>query len=731
MNKERKNLLIGFAEESFDILKQAAIKIEALRQTTIFKEVGYKDNMNTLCRMFNSIKGGAGFLELDAINRIALEAEALFKLLVITKPPITSELLDLFKRLNVFLIDSISQILDTSEVQPYQTDARDLVAEIQQEMMVLTDAMDQKPFEVFKEKDDYLEVIEISRTEQADLSEQDRIKFYVEANEMLKRGVELFRCLEKDVSDRQLLDDVHNIFAKFTRFSADYGYQDLLHISHEIMEAVQKTRNENIKVDSGIFSLMDEITEFLISGLKYINRGELPYIRPKRGLISLIRESFDDMVVTVEEKYFYGSLLNLDYGTIKDKIYEASKAGLEITTDDTQLFTTESIISLNNIPSLTQQADRDDLAEATRESSVIYDRRDDVNRRCRFDRRWATDELLRNQTVHIDTNDIKNLQKSYGDLLSAITSFKTVLSTARNSSELLINFHDLTTYTLEHSQLIEKIAGTTLFSSLYRLKEDFLEVASKSEKLIDIRIEGKEFQYAREFDNTLLAAISHAVRNSILHGIESSLERKEACKSDVAIITIRSDILPDETKISISDDGRGVDIDAIYNLARKKGLVTKPENLFSDDDILAFLFTSEFSTLETSKRTEHSGNGLAIMQETLKHIEGKVSLINKQGGGFEVVIHLPKASLPEEYRIVNVRDVLIAIPSSYICVNLLDNIEDSSAAHADRELIKTIDMRDFFVVSKDKKTSSIETILIEVADRIIELIVVSVPLFIS
>lgn len=201
------------------------------------------------------------------------------------------------------------------------------------------------------------------------------------------------------------------------------------------------------------------------------------------------------------------------------------------------------------------------------------------------------------------------------------------------------------------------ISGT--FRKMLRLVRD---LSQKQQKQVELILVGEE----TEIDKTVVEAIAdplvHIVRNSIDHGIETEEVRIAAGKPACGRIRLEAKQEGGEIWITIADDGKGLDRDAILAKAEAKGLVDSSRGEPTDSDIYQFIFAAGFST--AAKVTDVSGRGVGmdVVRRNIDKLGGRVDVDSTQGQGSEITIRLPLTLAIVEGMLVRVGTSVYTIP---------------------------------------------------------------------
>ncbi len=179
------------------------------------------------------------------------------------------------------------------------------------------------------------------------------------------------------------------------------------------------------------------------------------------------------------------------------------------------------------------------------------------------------------------------------------------------------------------------------FDSIYlRMNALIKQVSKESNKSVQLEIQGGNIEIERNILEKLIPGFEHAVRNSIAHGIESEEERKQKGKDPIGRIRLSAHRKGAEIWFTIADDGRGANIDAIRNKARKLGLLDEKQ---ADDKnyLLQLLFKQGFSTANKVTQVFGRGVGLDVLKDVVRESHGSIEVDTKVDKGMTICIRLP------------------------------------------------------------------------------------------
>ena len=180
------------------------------------------------------------------------------------------------------------------------------------------------------------------------------------------------------------------------------------------------------------------------------------------------------------------------------------------------------------------------------------------------------------------------------------------------------------------------ISGT--FKKMNRIVRDMTKNLGKKARLVLV---GEDTEVDKNIAEHIGDPLMHIVRNSMDHGIELPDERKAAGKSEQGMIILSAQNEGGEVVIKIRDDGGGMNREKIMSKAREKGLLTKPEEDYTDQEVFGFIFAPGFST--NDEVTEYSGRGVGmdVVVSNIRGLGGSVAVDSEEGKGTVTTIRIP------------------------------------------------------------------------------------------
>jgi chemosensory pili system protein ChpA (sensor histidine kinase/response regulator) len=211
-------------------------------------------------------------------------------------------------------------------------------------------------------------------------------------------------------------------------------------------------------------------------------------------------------------------------------------------------------------------------------------------------------------------------------------------------------------------QAIRIVPARGLFQRLARVAQEAARIEGRRIALVTV---GEETGLDRAVQDKAYEPLLHIVRNAVGHGIEPPDERVRAGKSPQGRITLEAVREGSTLLLSVQDDGRGLDHQAILAKARRLGLVG-PEETPSIDWLHALIFRSGFSTRSEANAISGRGVGMDVVAQEVARLRGTIELTSHPGQGTRIILRLPARLSLEQMIILRADGQPFALPVSLI-----------------------------------------------------------------
>ncbi|MTI62796.1 Hpt domain-containing protein [Methylophaga sp.] len=194
-----------------------------------------------------------------------------------------------------------------------------------------------------------------------------------------------------------------------------------------------------------------------------------------------------------------------------------------------------------------------------------------------------------------------------------------------------------------------------------RLERIVRQTATELDKKADFSIRGAELEMDRTILDRLVAPLEHILRNAIAHGIESPGVRLANGKPEQGQLQLQVLREGSEMVVTISDDGRGIDVDKIRQKALDLNLISADDTP-SEEELIQLILTSGFSTADNISQLSGRGVGMDVVSNEIRSLKGRLTIQSQRGKGTQFVIRLPLTLSVIQALLVKVQDEQYAVP---------------------------------------------------------------------
>ncbi|WP_240334662.1 chemotaxis protein CheA [Halorussus sp. MSC15.2] len=193
------------------------------------------------------------------------------------------------------------------------------------------------------------------------------------------------------------------------------------------------------------------------------------------------------------------------------------------------------------------------------------------------------------------------------------------------------------------------------------------DVARSQGKEVELVVSDADVELDRSIVDRLRDPLVHLARNAVDHGIESPEEREAVGKAPEGTVAISAERVGDEVVVELSDDGRGVNAQAVRERAVENGVVTPAEaEQLSDDETYDLLFEPGFTTSEEVTDVSGRGVGMDVVNRTVADLNGSVTVESDPGVGTTVRLRVPVSIALTEVLFVEAADQTFGVPMAAV-----------------------------------------------------------------
>lgn len=253
----------------------------------------------------------------------------------------------------------------------------------------------------------------------------------------------------------------------------------------------------------------------------------------------------------------------------------------------------------------------------------------------------------------------------------------------------------------DHTMSIRMLPIGTIFSKLKRLVRDLSKELGKE---IELVTEGAETELDKTVIERLNDPLVHLIRNCIDHGIEPPDVRENMGKPRNGVIILSAKQSTGHVLLSITDDGKGLDRNAIRTKAVEKGMVQKNAQI-TEQELFSLILAPGFSTATQVTNVSGRGVGMDVVRQAIDSLRGAISMESRSGEGTTITLKLPLTLAIIDGFLTQVGSDNYVFPLSSVeeCIELKSadtrNMHGRNIANVRGEIVPYIRLRDQFFIA--------------------------------
>jgi two-component system, chemotaxis family, sensor kinase CheA len=626
-------IFAAFVEEGNEMMDDVEPQLVELEQSQ--DDAGNVDLevVNSIFRLFHSMKGSAGFLELDNIVKLTHKAENLLDIFrkeeaQLEGPDVTLLLktIDLLRKVmedlaesghdNAFVAEVDSQVaqLQVSITAKLDTAPSNAESSLEPELELEGDPGDSKKAP--------------KSLPQIAITPEMHARYMEEADELLDLAEQNLLQALQDGADSQDLSEALRCLHSFKGNSGFMGYSHLEKLTHRTESVLECVVEGDVEADESALGV------FL-------------------GVVDLTRRSVVDLAngAPYDEASFQALHEHLERLMPMDPIPETVEEKPEEPAKAEAPQPKKGFIPLSNMkadtakPAAGKQAASPSQPAASKPAPA------------------KTTASKAGGSIRVDLNKLDSLMNLVGELVIAeamVTRNPDLLGHEfENLEKASHHLRRITSDLQDVAMSVRMVPLSGTFKKMVRLVHD---TALKAGKKVNLDLTGEE----TEVDKTVIEQISdplvHIVRNAIDHGLESAEERALTDKPESGTVTIGARHESGEVWITVSDDGKGLDRDVILAKAIQKGLVEGDGSELRDEDVYRLIFEPGFSTAAQVTEISGRGVGMDVVRKNIEKINGRVDIKSTLGKGSQFIMRIPLTMAIIEGMLVSVGRSTYNIP---------------------------------------------------------------------
>ena len=335
--------------------------------------------------------------------------------------------------------------------------------------------------------------------------------------------------------------------------------------------------------------------------------------------------------------------------------------------------------------------------------------------------REAKESSVANQSIRVNVELLENLMTLVSELVLTRNQLLQMVR-GQDDNEFSVPLQRLSHITSDLQEGVMKTRMQPIGNSWAKLPRIVRDLSLEAGKKIDLQMLGAETELDRQVLEMIKDPLTHMVRNSADHGLETSAERKAAGKPETGAVVLNAYHEGGHIVIEISDDGRGLNMERIRGKIVENGLATESElEGLSDQQVQQFIFKAGFSTAEKVTSVSGRGVGMDVVRTNIEKIGGTIELKSVEGKGTTFTIKIPLTLAIVSALIVACSSQRFAIPQISVLElvrassrsdNAIEKINNSPVLRLRNRLLPLVSLSDLLKLESDESTNDDEVFIV-------------------
>jgi two-component system chemotaxis sensor kinase CheA len=626
LSADQIEIIQEFVQESRDMIDQLEPTIIELGQS----EDGEK-TINAIFRLFHSMKGSAGFLELNHITRVAHAAESLLDLMRSGSIQLHPTHVNLLCETCDFAKEALEHVENSFNDHAMEESAEITAARLEQAISEANASAEtasaNDPTAAPQKETDEENGLDLQLSITPDMVE----RFVQEADELLQNAEQGLLTWEKNPDNSDIVAELFRNIHSFKGNCGFFGYADLERLSHQMETVLDVAKSGVDLLGENPTELLLQLVDVLREAITDISQGGIGQVENKEQYIEPLKKLLEPRL---------GELL-VEKGLVDEKsvseALEAQKKPIG-----------EILIGMGKVkPEQVDQTLKEQQEIKTKKEASSKDK----------------NAAAKRQDIRVDLEKLDNLINLIGEMVIAENmlihnpdleglELENFGKAAQQMSKIVRELQEM-------AMIIRMIPVAGLFRRMIRLVHD---LSVKSGKKVELKLYGQETEVDKTVIETITDPLVHLLRNSMDHGLEPPEERRKAGKPEKGEIRLSARHEEGEVWITLEDDGRGLNREKIIAKAISNGLIEGDGSDLSDKAVYNLIFQPGFSTAEKITDISGRGVGMDVVKQNLDKIKGRVEVHSKPGLGTKIILRIPLTLAIIDGMLVRVGDTRCIVP---------------------------------------------------------------------
>jgi len=556
-----------------------------------------------------------------------------------------------------------------------------------------------------------------------DIDQELLAEFLEESIEGLMLASDLFVKLEKSPDDIEI---IQAIFRPVHSVKGNSAFFNLIHtkkLTHSLENILDLLRKGAMGVTQTIINALLEGTDEVNRMLERVKSGENEV--SDEALFNVLMTKLENLLKTEKENEssLWGDLLdilenseNAEVNTISERLAALSSGGQQALSKRKKK---ESVSNFEQAVVLAAQAGNQEIAKT------------DTIETAKSENKSSSDKCS-SKFMRVPEESIDNFLYFVGELITigemyshVQGEFSSSVNNPKATTELRrINemFHNLSS-SLQTSLLDVRLLPMSHI--LQKIPRTVREIALAEKKQIEVKISGEDIRVDKSIVESLDAPLSHMIRNAADHGIEQSEERVKNNKPPLGLIEVAVSIVGEDVVLTIKDDGKGLNPEAIKAKAKTMGLIADDAEL-SEDDIVDLIFQSGVSTAQEVTDISGRGVGMDVVKRAIEQKNGTISVESTQGQGsvFEIKMPMSVSTVIIKGLVIATSNLRFIFPLEYVVTtfalgegDMVSVMGKGTSVKKDGKIYSAVFLSSHLGVDNNNKNADSIVILVEKDDK--------------
>lgn len=330
-------------------------------------------------------------------------------------------------------------------------------------------------------------------------------------------------------------------------------------------------------------------------------------------------------------------------------------------------------------------------------------------------------EKVETVKVHVDLLD--SLFNMVGELIITKNRLENILYDIEKKElkAVLTDMKRIIDVLQDNVSTARMVSVDEIFQKFPRMVRD---LAKEQNKEVDFILEGNEIELDKALIDALSEPLIHMLRNAVDHGVEPPEERRRRNKNSAGKVSLSAKRTENHILIDVDDDGKGIDIQQMKEVAASKGFMKKEElEIMGDREALDLLFRAGFSTAENVTDLSGRGVGLDVVLTSTRKMGGLVEIATQKGRGTRFSLKLPLTTSLIQTLMIGLGGDVFAIPSDIVLETIdikegeIKEIGKDKALVLRGEVIPFLRLNDLLNLRSKNSNNGQTAIIVQMGDK--------------